>query len=203
MILGVIPARGGSKGIPGKNIKTLAGKPLITWSIESARNSLFLDYTVVSTDDAEIAKIAIGAGVDVLMRPKELASDTATTLEVLQHIITKIPATVIVLLQPTCPIRGGVIDAAIEMFFLHKADSLATGSMVTKGEWIDDNTPRQKLPKYFKDDGCVYIFDSEVIKEGRWMGDRPYRMEIPDIYHHDIDTLTDFWVVEGIMGHCE
>ena len=85
MIVGLIPARGGSKGVPGKNIKMIYGKPLIVWSIERALESKLLDKVVVSTDSHEIAKIARDAGAEVLMRPAELATDTASTLDVMIH----------------------------------------------------------------------------------------------------------------------
>lgn len=199
MILGVIPARGGSKGIPRKNLKPLCGKPLIMWTIEAAQKSKLLDRIIVSTEDFETKLVSIAANVEVLDRPEELASDTATTLEVLQDVLRKIPADVIVLLQPTSPMRG--IDTALGVYFREKCDTLATGSWVPTGEWKDDNTPRQQLPRYFKDNGCVYIFDAKVIESGRWMGDKPYRMETPSIYNLDIDTLEDFWAVEGIMNH--
>jgi len=85
MILGVIPARGGSKGIPRKNIRMIAGKPLIAWTIEAALKAKLLDRLVVSTEDREIARIAGDRGAEVIGRPAELASDEATTLSVLQH----------------------------------------------------------------------------------------------------------------------
>lgn len=99
MILGLIPARGGSKGILGKNIKMIYGKPLIVWTIEKALKSGYLDKVVVSTDDLTIAEIARNAGADVLMRPAELATDTASTLDVMIHALTTFPTDAITLLQ--------------------------------------------------------------------------------------------------------
>ena len=203
MILGVIPARGGSKAIPRKNIKPLLGKPLIVWSIEAAQKSLLIDRFIVSTEDAEIAGISEAAGAKVLIRPESLASDNATTVAVLQHVLKEIPADIVVLLQPTSPVRNdNIIDRAIELFLAQKCDTLATGYISKHFAWgAFDNGPRQKLEGYFHDDGNVYIFQSQVLKAGKWIGDRPFRMEVPHIYNLEIDTIVDFWAIEGILRH--
>src|SRR5260370_29576016 len=104
-ILGITPARGGSKGLPKKNIRLIAGKPLLAWSIEAARDSKLLDRYVVSTESAEIANVAREHGAEVVDRPAELATDEASTMSVLQHALTQVPADVVVVLQATCPIR--------------------------------------------------------------------------------------------------
>ena len=103
--LGLIPARGGSKGVPHKNIKSIYGKPLIEWTIERALEADLLDRIVVSTDSNEIAEIAAKAGAEVLIRPDELATDTASTLDVMIHALKECPAQTMVLLQPTSPFR--------------------------------------------------------------------------------------------------
>lgn len=200
MILGVIPARAGSRGIPNKNIKPLLGKPLIVWSIEDAKRSKLLDHFLVSTDGPDIANLALWAGAEVQMRPYELAQDHSTTLEVLQFVQSTRPADIIVLLQPTSPIRGKILDEAIRTFLAHDCDTLATGYWTTHCAWTNQHGPRQSLPEYFHDDGCVYIWKSEVIAAGRWMGDKPHRMSIPNIYNVEIDTQADFWAVEGILA---
>ena len=105
MILGVIPARGGSNCVPRKNVRLLCGKPLIAWSIEAADASSLLDRYVVSTKDSKIAEIAINYGAQVMDRPQELATDEADTLPVLLHVLEQIEATIVVLLQLTSPIR--------------------------------------------------------------------------------------------------
>ena len=200
MILGIIPARGGSKGIPRKNLCLLHGKPLVVWSIESAKKSKLLDRFFVSTDDDEIADVSRKAGAKVILRPEELAGDDTTTLEVMEYHLKHIDADTVVLLQPTSPIRGRVIDTAIQRFKSVGCDTLATGYMSTHVAWdVMEHGPRQKQKTYFHDDGCVYIFDSKVIKSGRWIGDKPHMMIIPTICNTEIDTLTDFWAVEGIL----
>lgn len=175
MILGVIPARGGSKGIPGKNIRPLLGKPLIVWSIEAARESRLIDRFVLSTEDAEIASAAREVRAEVLDRPEELATDTATTVSVLQHALERIDADTVVLLQPTSPIRvDNIIDRAIKRFLDSGCDTLATGYDSHRFGWTTgtENVSRQKLDGYFHDDGNVYVFKSEVLKAGRWTGNR-------------------------------
>ncbi len=129
-ILGVIPARGGSKGIPGKNIRPLAGKPLIAWTIEAAQTSRLLTRTIVSTDSEEIAAVARGCGGDVpFLRPKEISGDLATDVEFLTHAwkwlkeTEDIEADIIVRLPPTSPLRTAEhIDTGIE-FLLSDPDA--------------------------------------------------------------------------------
>ena len=202
MILGVIPARGGSKGIPRKNIKNLFNKPLIQWSIEAAQKSKLLDRFIVSTDDDEIAAISENLDAEVLIRSPELATDDATTVSVLQSVLEQINASSIVLLQPTSPIRvDNLIDKAIEKYLESKdADSLATGYISHHFKWgAFENLPRQSIKGFFHDDGNVYIFKSEIIKQGRWIGDNPLKMEIPSIYNVEIDDIAEFWAIEGIL----
>lgn len=179
----------------------LLGKPLINWSIEEAQNSRLLDRFVVSTEDGEIAEIARKAGAEVIERPMELAGDNATTVSVLQHILEVINAEIVVLLQPTSPIRiDNLIDCAIERFHGSDCDTLATGYVSHHYEWgAFENLPRQQLEGYFHDDGNVYIFKSEVLKAGRWTGDKLCRMEIPHIYNLEIDNISEFWATEGIL----
>jgi len=203
MILGIIPARGGSKGIPRKNIKKLRNKPLIQWSIEAARESKLLDRFIVSTDDREIASISSDLGAEVLDRPSELSTDSATTVSVLKSVLDHIDASIIVLLQPTSPIRiDNLIDKAIQRFLSEKlADSLATGYTSHHFKWgAFENLPRQSLKGFFHDDGNIYIFRSKIIKQGRWIGDNPIKMEIPSIYNIEIDDLSEFWAIEGILN---
>jgi len=200
MILGVIPARGGSKGIPRKNIKLLLGKPLITWSIEAAQDSKLIDRLIVSTEDVEIAHIAKEAGVEVLNRPKELATDYSATIPVLRHALEYIDAKIVVLLQPTSPIRvNNLIDRAIERFLSSDCDTLATGYISKHYAWGDQCVPRQKIKGYFHDDGNIYVFKSSVIESDKWIGNSPHQMVVEEIYNLEIDNISDFWATEGIL----
>lgn len=131
--LAVIPARGGSKGVPRKNLRELAGKPLIQYSIEAALGSTKLTQVVVSTDDPEIATFSRSLGVEVVERPEELAQDSSPTLPVLRHALEEAQQggnrfDAVVTLQPTSPLRTSVqIDDAITLFEAdHGADSLVS-----------------------------------------------------------------------------
>ncbi len=200
-ITAVIPARGGSKGIPRKNIKIFCGKPLTVWSIEAAKESKYIDRIIVSTEDKEIGEIAKKAGAEVLWRPKELASDTATTISVLQHAIENISSDIIVLLQPTSPIRvDNLIDRAIERFFKSGADTLATGCLRHDYQWgLFNNVPRQQLKDWFYDDGNVYIHKPDYLKQGKWFGKKLEQMAVDRHYNFEIDDELDFFITESIM----
>ena len=200
MILGIIPARGGSKGILKKNIKEMCGKPLIAWSIEAARQSKLLDRFIVSTEDVGIAQIANGLGAEVLVRPVELATDEASTLSVLQHVLEHMPAEIIVLLQPTSPIRNkGLIDRCIKRFQDTNADSLATGFICKNYEWGTYSKRRQELRGFFYDDGNVYVFKAELIRRGDRYGKRMERVVTEKEENIEIDDEFDFWLAEQIL----
>ena len=129
-VLAVIPARGGSKGLPRKNISKLADKPLIAWTIESANGSKYIDRSIVSTDDQEIADTALKYnGMVPFLRPSKLATDDAKTNDVLFHIIEVIEEKydILILLQPTSPLRNSAdIDKALELMEQKEADSLVS-----------------------------------------------------------------------------
>lgn len=200
MILGITPARGGSKGIPRKNIKELCGKPLIAWTIEAAKKSKLLDRYVVSTGDKEIAKISRKYGAEVVPRPPELATDEATTLSVLQDVLKKIDADVVVVLQATSPIRNeGLIDYCIKKFLDTGADSLATGFICKYLEYGTYNLRRQDIKGFFYDDGNVYVIKAEVIKDGSWYGNKIERLILDKEQSVDIDDEFDFWIAEKIL----
>lgn len=200
--LGIIPARGGSKGIPRKNIREIAGKPLIAWSIESARISRGLDEFLVSTDDAEIAEVAREHGAAVLMRPDELATDEAKTIEVLQHVIAEKPGfDAACVLQPTSPLRyPELIDECIREFEAGEHDSLATGFYCKFREFgSHNNERRQDYKGFFYDDGNVYIVSTNLVRAGRWSGDRIRKLEIAKEYSFEIDDDVDLLLLETLL----
>lgn len=202
MILGVTPARGGSKGIPRKNVTPLCGKPLLAWTIESAAASRLLNRYVVSTEDPEIAAVARQWGAEVLDRPSELASDDATTLSVLQHAIEEIPADVVVVLQPCCPIRDpDLIDRCIRRFLEAGADSLATGFRCTYRPYGADGREvrRQDVEGFFYDDGNVYVIKADLLRAGDRFGKRIEHMVIDREQHIDIDEPFDLWLAEQVL----
>jgi len=213
--LAIVPARGGSKGLPGKNIADLAGKPLIAWSIEAGQKSKYINKVVVSSDSDEILEIAQDFGAQPLKRPDKLASDTAASEPVIAHALVSLLQAgerydYIVLLQPTSPLRNFEdIDNAIETMLRQKADALISVyepphtpykafKQNTQGYLeglIDSETPfkrRQDLPKVYMPNGAIYIVNSEkFMKTGKLFTDKtiPYVMSIQR--SADIDTLED------------
>jgi N-acylneuraminate cytidylyltransferase len=200
MILGITPARGGSKSIPKKNIKEICGKPLIAWTIEAAKKSKLLDRYVVSTEDEEIAEIARRYVAEVVLRPPELATDAATTLSVLQDVLKKIDADIVVLLQCTSPVRDdSLIDYCIKRFLETNADSLATGFICKFYEWGTYSARRQDLNGFFHDDGNVYVVKAELIKKGTLWGKKMERVLIDKDQNFEIDDEFDFRLNEQIL----
>lgn len=204
MILGITPARGGSKTIPKKNIKEMAGKPLIAWTIEAAKKSQLLDRYVVSTEDKEIADVSKKYGAEVVVRPPALAGDEVVTLPVLQDVLEKIPADIVVWLQCTSPVREeGLIDKCIERFLDKKADSLATGFVCKLYEWGGYDQRRQDLKGWFHDDGNVYVIKADLIKRAKvpeqiW-GEKMEKVEISREQNFEIDDEFDWWLNEQIL----
>lgn len=200
MNLGLIPARGGSKGVPGKNIKEIYGKPLIVWSIEHALNAKKIDKVVVSTDSDEIATIARQAGAEVLIRPDYLASDTASTLDVMIHALENYPADIITLLQPTSPCRSeGLVDECIEEFIAGDYDSLATGFICDYKEYGKNTLPRQQIQGFFYDDGNVYVMKADNVMNGDRYGKKIGHKFISRYENAEIDDMFDFWLLEKIL----
>jgi len=199
-ILGITPARGGSKTIPRKNIDDISGKPLIAWTIEAAKESGMIDRYVVSTEDKEIAKIVREYGVEVLSRPSALATDEATTISVLQHVAEQIPCEIIVLLQATSPIRRqGLIDECIKEFISNDYDSLATGFICDYIEYGKNQLRRQDIEGFFYDDGNVYVIKADIVKKGDRCGKKIGRKVISRWENVEIDDEFDLWLAEQIL----
>ena len=222
-IVGIIPARGGSKRTPGKNIKLLAGKPLIAHTIEAGLKSKYLDKVVVSTEDAEIAKTALEFGAEVINRPQELALDTAKTAPVMVHVIDELEKAgyipdIVVLLQPTSPLRDEtVIDAALEQFINSEYDSIFTGKKIRKSmplwkKCFDGKNialydyhfrPRTQEPHLVEDlygeNGAFYAIKIDAFRKYKdFLGENVdiYEMTSPS---GDIDTPEDFERIEKLM----
>ena len=201
MIFGVIPARGGSKGIPQKNVRQVCGKPLIAWTIEAAQQSVLLDRWVVSTEDPEIASISRLYGAEILDRPPQLAKDTTPTLHVLKHALNHVSADIVVLLQPTSPIRSsGLIDRCIRQFQDTQADSLATGFMCKYQEYaLGNNLRRQDRAGFFYDDGNVYVLRAAMVSAGEQFGEKIERVLLDREQNIEVDDFFELWLAEKVL----
>ncbi len=219
-ILGLIPARGGSKGIPQKNRKELVGKPLIVYSIESALKSQMIDHLMVSTDDEMIRDISEKAGAIVpFLRPAELASDQSPTIDTVIHTLhfyenKSIHFDAVCLLQPTCPFRTSQeIDEAIQIFKKEDADCLISVKEVPhtyNPHWtfeIKKDSPylniatgekeiisrRQELPKAYYRDGSIYLTKTKVILQNKSLyGEKISWILSSNPRHVNIDTMADW-----------
>ncbi len=187
-VIAVIPARGGSKSIKKKNIRSLGGKPLIAWSIETARAVKEIDRIVVSTDDGEISDVARHLRAEVYQRPPELATDESLVIDAIRHLIGVLRVEgeapqVMVLLEPTCPLRSpDEVRECLRRLAADDLDSVATFEAadqhphrtwrIVDGEpspfiaGIDAWQPRQKLPPAFRLSGAVYAFRADRLPEG-------------------------------------
>lgn len=215
-IIAIIPARGGSKRLPGKNIKPLMGKTLLGYSIEYALNTQADEKTiVVSTDNIDIKKIALQYKVQVIDRPKELSGDLVPTLDVLKHAVSQFPNHKwVVLLQPTNPLRPkNLLKDAFEILNKEKYDSLMTVTenrqkfgKIINGKFQPFNytlgqRSQDMEPLYFEN-GLLYISKPEIILQGQLLGENPYPMIVNHPYAKvDIDTLEDFEYAEFILNN--
>jgi N-acylneuraminate cytidylyltransferase len=218
-IVGIIPARGGSKGIPRKNIKLLAGKPLVAYTIEAGINSKYIDRVIVSTEDNEIANVSMEYGAEVIKRPFELAQDETKTAPVIEHVVTEIEQEgyypdIIVLLQPTCPLRNEkTIDAVLEQLMTSDKDSIFTGFV--RGQAMplwqknSDGTltalydyhlrPRRQDANLrgtlYCEDGAVYAIRREAFAKTKDFLGENVGIFVMD-HQPDIDTVQDFEAAE-------
>lgn len=224
-VLGVVPARGGSKGVPRKNLKLLGGKPLLQYTAESALQSRLLTRVVLTTDDAEIASTGLRLGLDVpFMRPPELATDDTPMLDVVQHVLTALdrddaPYDAVCLLQPTTPFRpADTIDACVAALADQQADSVVTvvripaehhphwaylrqgdGTLRLATGASSPTSRRQLLPPAFHRDGSVYVTRAEVIRGGSLYGERLVGHELSPQRWVNIDEPADWERAEALL----
>ncbi len=200
MILGIIPARGGSKGIPRKNIRPMCGLPLIAWTIEAAKQSQLLDRFVVSTEDREIAAVARRYGAEVLERPATLAEDDVISRDVIKHALLELDADVSVLLQPTSPVRDhDLIDRVVQAFLDGNYDSMATGWMNPVYPPHGEEHRRQDISEVFVNDGSVVISTRQTILNNSLFGEKRGIMVTDKEQNVDIDDAFDFWLAEQVL----
>lgn len=225
-VLGIIPARGGSKGVPRKNIKMLCGKPLLAYTADGALAARRLSKVVLSTEDEEIAQIGRDLGIEVpFMRPVELAEDTTPTMPVVLHAVKTLERSgesfdAVCLLQPTNPLRRPAdIDACIELMEESGADSVVSvlpvpetynpmwvywrasdGSLSLSSGEQEPIVRRQELPRAFHRDGSLYVTRSEVLSEhGNLYGRSIQSYEMDAQYAVNIDTPLDWEKAERMI----
>jgi CMP-N,N'-diacetyllegionaminic acid synthase len=218
--LAIIPARGGSKRLPNKNIIDLCGKPLIAWTIEAGLKSKYIDTLIVSSDSDEILSIAKSFGARIIKRPDELATDTASSFDVVRHVIENTKKhDYIVLLQPTSPLREARhIDESIEMLLEKNANAVISlcemehsplwsntiGDDMSLKNFIKDdikNKRSQDLPTYYRINGAIYICSTaELLKQQTFMlEDNIFGYIMDKDTSVDIDENLDFLLAKTIM----
>ena len=220
-VLAVIPARGGSKGIPHKNITPVNGRPLIQYTIDAARESQYIDYVLVSTDDAEIAETARKCGAQVpFLRPAELASDTAKTIDAVLHAIETLKKAgeifdSLVLLQPTSPLRTKEdIDKAIETFYKAGRKPVVSVNEVNDHPILirtieggrlkplldcGSTVRRQDMPPFYRVNGSIYINAIEELGPETSFNDNPVPFVMQRDHSIDIDEPMDLRIAEWAM----
>lgn len=215
-MLAIIPARGGSRGLPGKNVRPLGGIPLVAHSIRCALKTARVSRVVVSTDDEEIARLAVAEGVGVVARPRELATADALAMDAYLHAVDELEAqgvdgSAFVALLPTVPLRlPSDVDGAIAVFAAHAADSVisVTDSPVPP-QWYRRIDEEGVLRSYFADgdavsnrqahddafvpNGAIYVFRTAVLRATRqYYTDKTWPFYMPRERSADIDNLLDF-----------
>jgi CMP-N-acetylneuraminic acid synthetase len=225
-ILGVIPARGGSKGVYKKNIKLLSNKPLIEFTIDAAKNSKFLSDFIVSTDDKEIKSLSESLGVSVpFIRPSSLSGDLALATDTMRHAllsyeqINNVRVDTLVMLQPTAPLRtSSDIDNSMSVFLTSKADSLISivnvgnnhpfkMKTIKDGNLFDyvntglENPPRQSLPPIYIVNGALYIVKrNTLVEQFSFKGNFCIPYEMPPERSVNIDSEIDFVIAEYYLN---
>lgn len=222
--LAIIPARGGSKGLPGKNIRELGGKPLIAYSIEAALQAGNIDRVIVSTDDEKIAEVALKFGAEVpFLRPDYLSTDTAGTIDVVLHALEYFEAGGIsfdnvILLQPTSPLRSSKdIKKALALFDNNKCDSVISvceamvhplllrrigqnGLLQDFIEQRDKHVRRQDMEKVYQLNGAIYITKVGSLERNHsFYGERNIPYVMSEESSMDIDEELDLQVAELIL----
>ncbi len=222
-VLAIIPARGGSKGIPRKNIIKIEGKPLIQYTIDAAKASKYIDEVHVSTDDEEIASVVSKLGLIVKrLRPEHLAQDESKTIDVMIDVLDyykkqNIGFDIVVLLQPTQPLRKAFhIDEALEKFLDHNEESVVSVSLVDEHPILmreinesgklhpllnaSSTVRRQDFTPFYIVNGAIYVNKASELTLNTSLNDnfRPY--VIDRRYHVDIDTYKDLKMFELLLG---
>lgn len=226
-MLAIIPARGGSKGVPKKNIRTLGGKPLIHWTIDAAMKADSIDRVILSTDDPEIAEVCMQTGIEIpFMRPEELAQDDSLAIDnylyTMERLIDKFQyeQDEFTVLLPTVPFRNANdIDNAVELFYEKNADSVISCNQLshpidwvfsinqnglierTKDKSKDNLMNRQDSEPTYIPNGGIYIFKYTLLKDKyNYYSDKTFAYVMSEERSIDIDTETDFKFAEFLAS---
>lgn len=224
-VLGFVPARAGSKSLPAKNLRLLAGKPLIVHTIEAARASAVFDRLIVSTDGEDIARVARRAGAWVpFLRPARLATDEARGIDALHHAMAWLEGNglrfdCVMVLQPTSPLRASEdITGALDLLLERDADAVVSVCPVDHHPWWSNELPadgcmkdflrpglphnRQQLPPYYRLNGAIYLARWDFIRHrDDWYGPRTYAYIMPRERSVDIDEEIDLWLAAALLRH--
>ncbi len=219
-VLAVVPARGGSKGVPGKNLRLVRGKPLIAWTIGEALRANSVDRVVLSSDDESIMREGQAAGADVpFLRPASLATDTASSIDVVLHALDQVPGfDIVVLLQPTSPLRDSRdIEAALSRLVSSGARAIVSVTEVDQSPfWMFELDPlghltpilsadalparRQDLRPVYSLNGAIYIAETEWLRTSRsFLSADTVAYLMPPERSLDIDEERDFWLLDKIL----
>ncbi|OPX96498.1 MAG: N-acylneuraminate cytidylyltransferase [Syntrophorhabdus sp. PtaB.Bin027] len=221
-IYGIIPARGGSKGVPKKNIQFIAGKPLIYYTIIAGLGSRYINKLIVSTDDDKIFQVAESFGAIAWKRPENISGDDSPTIDTVLHVLEQCnikenEPEIVVLLQPTSPLRtSSDIDSALELFMKNDCDSVISvvqtdhppfWNMILEGKYLKSlmgqkyfTMRRQELPVTYIPNGAIFIASTQTLKiQHTFYGQKtiPYIMSTERSI--DIDSKFDLYIVEEIM----
>ena len=223
-ILAIIPARGGSKGLPCKNIRLLLGKPLIAWTIEQAQQSKYIDEIFISTDSIEIAKVSEEFGVKVpFLRPNELASDKTKSIDVIEHVIKHLKTLdnnfdLVILLEPTSPLREvNDIDNSIETLNKTKGAESIVGVCkseaahpsfslrIDKGyimpyEKVNNVLRRQELKDIYFFEGSLYLsYTNSLLERRSFYHEKTLPYIVPKWKSFEVDDLIDWIIIEALL----
>lgn len=222
-VLAIIPARGGSKGIPRKNVKAISGKPMIQYTIEAAKDCEYIDKVIVSTEDEEIADISMRAGAIVpFSRPEELATDEAKIIDVVMHAVEFYECKaehfdIIVLLQPTSPLRNAEdVTKALEYFIRKEQKSLVSVSEVSESPIFmrsfnkenelekivseDDDVRGQDMKRYYRINGAIYINKASELNPQTSFNDNQMGYVLTKEHGIDVDEPQDLVVAEYYLS---
>ncbi|MSU55036.1 MAG: acylneuraminate cytidylyltransferase family protein [Candidatus Taylorbacteria bacterium] len=215
-IVGLVPLRGGSKSIPYKNIKTLAGKPLCYWVLKAATDSKYIDEVWVSTEDKKIKDtvLSFGLGVKVIDRPAELAQDNSSTESVMMHFAKEVSFDILITIQATSPLTENQdLDLAIEQFVEGKMDSMVSGVQLKRFFWTHEGVPlnynplkrplRQEWNGTIMENGAFYITKREILDTLKnRLGGKIGVFKMPEHTAVEIDEPEDWLFIENrLSGH--